>query len=300
MALRSRPPRSPSRRRRLPGRRAIPAAGDTSDVARRATISVRFTQPMDKASTTQAFKVVAGKAAVAGKVTFAEDDTVLVFEPAKALPYGTQGRRCWSRPRPRAADGAPLGAVGQGQLQDGPEAGGPDDRDTRRPEAAARRWRWRRRRGRGRRLGLGRDLLPRTDELHTDRRLGHVQRTCSSPGGRSVAALKLDRGISSKVSRPYAKQLAVGNDCSHFIGGNPGDRLRRGRLHELHLGREPRLPLGQPRTRRSSGSHLFFQAEKPNNGGHYVNLMNAKYDRVGIGVWVSGGRVRLVIDFYHP
>jgi hypothetical protein len=23
------------------------------------------------------------------------------------------------------------------------------------------------------------------------------------------------------------------------------------------------------------------------------------YDRVGIGVWVSGGRVRLVIDFYH-
>ena len=31
-----------------------------------------------------------------------------------------------------------------------------------------------------------------------------------------------------------------------------------------------------------------------------MNLMNAEYDRVGIGVWVSGGRVRLVIDFYHP
>jgi hypothetical protein len=28
--------------------------------------------------------------------------------------------------------------------------------------------------------------------------------------------------------------------------------------------------------------------------------MNAKYDRVGIGVWVSSGRVRLVVDFYHP
>ena len=48
------------------------------------------------------------------------------------------------------------------------------------------------------------------------------------------------------------------------------------------------------------GSHLFFQSEKSYNGGHYVNLMNAKYDRVGIGVWVSGGRVRLVVDFYHP
>ena len=50
---------------------------------------------------------------------------------------------------------------------------------------------------------------------------------CSSPGGRNVAPLKLDSGISSKVSRPYAKKLAVGADCSHFIGGNPGDRLRR-------------------------------------------------------------------------
>ena len=33
--------------------------------------------------------------------------------------------------------------------------------------------------------------------------------------GRNVAALRLDSGISSKVSRPYAKKLAVGNDCSH-------------------------------------------------------------------------------------
>ena len=48
------------------------------------------------------------------------------------------------------------------------------------------------------------------------------------------------------------------------------------------------------------GSHLFFQSEKSYNGGHYVNLMNSKYDRVGIGVWVSSGRVRLVVDFYHP
>ena len=48
------------------------------------------------------------------------------------------------------------------------------------------------------------------------------------------------------------------------------------------------------------GAHRFFQAEKSSNGGHYVNLMNAMYDRVGIGVWVAHGRVRLVIDFYHP
>jgi len=33
---------------------------------------------------------------------------------------------------------------------------------------------------------------------------------CSSPGGRNVAPLKLSTGISSKVSRPYAKKLAIG------------------------------------------------------------------------------------------
>jgi hypothetical protein len=31
-----------------------------------------------------------------------------------------------------------------------------------------------------------------------------------------------------------------------------------------------------------------------------VNLMNGAYDRVGLGVWVANGRVRLVVDFYHP
>ena len=122
---------------------------------------------------------------------------------------------------------------------------------------------------------------------------------CSSPGGRNVAPLKLDKGISSKVSRPYAKKLAIGADCSHFIGGNPGDRLRRAGYTSYRWAENLGCRSGNPYAA-VLGSHLFFQAEKSTNGGHYVNLMNAKYDRVGIGVWVSGGRVRLVIDFYHP
>ena len=44
----------------------------------------------------------------------------------------------------------------------------------------------------------------------------------------------------------------------------------------------------------------FFQSEKSYNGGHWVNMMNPKYSHVGIGVWVKSGRVRVVIDFYHP
>jgi hypothetical protein len=31
-----------------------------------------------------------------------------------------------------------------------------------------------------------------------------------------------------------------------------------------------------------------------------VNLMNAAYTRVGIGVWVHQGNVRIVSDFYTP
>jgi len=124
---------------------------------------------------------------------------------------------------------------------------------------------------------------------------------CSSPGGRSVAALKLDAGISSKVARPYAKKLAVGGDCSHFIGGNPGDRLRRAGYTSYRWAENLGCRSGNPYSA-VLGSHLYFQGERSwsPQGGHYVNLMNSKYDRVGIGVWVAGGRVRLVVDFYHP
>jgi uncharacterized protein YkwD len=123
--------------------------------------------------------------------------------------------------------------------------------------------------------------------------------SCSSPGGRNVAPLRLDSGISTHVSRPYAKKLAVNNLCTHFSGGNPGDRLRAAGYTSYKWAENLGCRSGNPYSA-VLGSHLYFQGEKPYNGGHYVNLMNSMYDRVGIGVWVSGGRVRLVIDFYHP
>ncbi len=122
---------------------------------------------------------------------------------------------------------------------------------------------------------------------------------CSSPGGRNVAPLKLSTGISSKVSRPYAKRLAVGNDCSHFIGGGPDDRLRRAGYSGNRWAENIGCRSGGAKSA-VLASHLNFQSEKSYNGGHYRNLMNSAYSHVGIGVWVSGGRVRLVVDFYHP
>ena len=198
-----------------------------------------------------------------GKVTFAEDDTVLVFVPAKALPYGAKVVMHGRRRRHAARDGVALLARHRRPVQ-----------DRRRSRAdAAHRARSRPRGGGGRPAAAARSaaaagasvetLLPAAHELHADRRLGHLGRlVLAARAAATSPPLKLDRGISSKVSRPYAKKLAVGGDCSHFIGGNPGDRLRRAGYTSYTLGREHRLPLREPALGASSGRTCFFQSEK--------------------------------------
>jgi hypothetical protein len=90
--------------------------------------------------------------------------------------------------------------------------------------------------------------------------------------------LVLSSGISAHVSRPYARLLATRGICNHFIGGNPGDRLRRAGYTNYdwaeNLGCRSGNPFGAV-----LGSHRFFQNERPYSGGHYVNLMNAKSAR---------------------
>jgi uncharacterized protein YkwD len=263
----------------------------TSGVARGAVLSVRFTQPMDKSSTKAAFSVTANGAAVAGKVSFAEKNTVLIFRPTAELPYGAAVQMLVKNTA-RSAMGAPLAAAQSVRIQ--VEA---------KPKPAAARASAPRSSG-GSAVGGGSWAAVESYYLklmNCTRTGGWVTSSgsCSSPGGRSVAPLWIDSGISSRVSRPYAKRLAVSGQCSHFIGGNPGDRLRAAGYTSYIWAENLGCRSGNPYSA-VLGSHLFFQSERSYNGGHYVNMMNAKYDRVGIGVWVSGGRVRLVIDFYHP
>lgn len=269
----------------------------SQDVARDAAISVRFTEPMDRASTKKAFAVTIDDKAVAGRIRFAEDDTVLVFVPTKRLPYGARVVASVAGTA-RSAKGIPIGSSEKAAFRTVPKpkksvaierSSGSGGGSSGGGSAGGGSW------GAVERYYLRLMNCTRTGGWVTS------GGNCSSPGGRDVAPLKLSSAISSRVARPYAKLLATRGACSHFIGGNPGDRLRRAGFSSYRWAENLGCRSGNPYSA-VLASHRFFQSEKAwsPDGGHYVNLMNSKYDRVGIGVWVSSGRVRLVVDFYHP
>ena len=269
----------------------------TARVDRGAILSVRFTKPMNRGTTAGAFKVTSGGHPVTGRISWAEDGTVLVFRPSKPLAYGatvvmavdgTARSRAGNRvgtsratfkvaPKPKAA--APAAHKSSGSNRAIHHSGGSG--------AASGSWH------------AVETYYLRL--MNCTRQGGWVKSggACSSPGGRHVAALWISSSISDRVSRPYARLLATRGQCDHFIGGNPGDRLRRAGFGSYRWAENLGCRSGNPYSA-VLGSHLYFQSERPYRGGHYVNLMNGAYDRVGLGVWVSHGRVRLVVDFYHP
>jgi uncharacterized protein YkwD len=269
----------------------------THGVERGTNVSVRFTQPMSRVATAAAFHVIVYGREVNGRISWAEHDTVLVFDPAKPLPYGsTVVMRVDATARSKTKVAA-VAAAALFRVKDQPAA---PKRVRPRPHPA---------KPIPKPGGtIGRGAWGAVEAYYL--RLMNCTRTggwvtssgaCSSPGGRSVAPLRLDAGISARVSRPYAKLLATRGICNHFINGNPGDRLRRAGYSSYRWAENLGCRSGNPYSA-VLGSHLFFQSERAwsPDGGHYVNLMNPMYDRVGIGVWVSAGRVRVVIDFYHP
>lgn len=265
-------------------------------VGRRATLSVRFSEPMDQAATKAALSVTAGGHAVAGTVRFTEGGSVLVFRPASMLGAGQQVVMTVSTAA-RSSVGVPLAnpvsttfttfssAAGGPRVSTGFGAAPPP------PDGSV---------GAGPWAAMEAYYLT----LMNCTRTGGIvaaDGACLSPGGRAVAPLWIDAGISANVSRPYAKLLATRGICNHFIGGTPGDRLRRAGYTSWTWAENLGCPSMSPRAAMIA-IQVFFQSEKSWSpvGGHYVNLMNPAYDRVGLGMWISSGRVRLVIDFYHP
>ncbi len=263
-----------------------------ADVTWSQKLSVRFTEPMDRASTETVWSAAEGTTTLDGTFAWAEDDTVLVFDPKAVLGYSqkvsmTVGLGALSRA------GLPLQAAASATFTTAARS-----IPTTKTSSGST--------GSGSAESIGGSTWAAVEAyyltlMNCTRTGGSVTSsgTCSSPGGRDVAPLWQDAGITAKVSRPYARKLAVNGSCSHFLGGNPGNRLSAAGYTSYIWAENLGCRSGAP-SASVLGTHLFYQSEKSYSGGHYVNLMNAKYDRVGIGVWASGGRVRLVVDFYHP
>ncbi len=272
-------------------------------VTRGAPLSVRFTARMDRKTTAAAFTARVGATRLKGTISWAERDTVLVFQPRVALGYGV---KVVIEVAGSALDrlGTPIGRTRDATFTT-------EAKPVARPLAVAKKATIRRSSGGtvhiktgGGSVGAGSWHAVETYYLrlmNCTRGGGWVTSggDCSSPGGSGISPLILSGGISDRVARPYAKYLATTGICDHFAKGSPGDRLHRagypGDYRENIGCRGASNPYASV-----LGTHLYFQTEKPCGGYcHYANMMSTKMKYVGIGVWVSGSRVRLVVDFWE-
>ena len=183
-----------------------------------------------------------------GTVSWAEHDTVLVFKPKSALPAGLDACRWTSPSAPRPSSGAALVQPVHGAFQTAATTQtGPAGSVL----ELGRLWR-RGRRGRWWQLGLGRDLLPRADELHADRRLGHLDGRLQQPGRAQRRAAQARQRDQLEGQPALRQEDRDRQRMQPFHRREPGRPPAPRGLHELSLGREHRLPVRQP-TRRGPG-----------------------------------------------
>jgi hypothetical protein len=273
------------------------------DVSTSQAVSVRFTKPMDHASTQAAFKL-SGYDMKKGAFSWWEGDTVLVFEPDKPLLNGRKYTLSIV-PGAKSKDGQPI-IIGKGKravtavftVAPKPNVPGVDKPAARPTEPPA---------------AKPTDAAPWLDIeqfalklLNCNRTGGRIltDGTCDGYGSGKFSPyrepLKLDTSISNRVARVYAKYQAVRHACNHFLDGDPGDRMARAGFTSPHwaenIGCRP-----TPTRQAVINSAIFFQNEQyASYRGHWINLKNADYDRVGIGVWTSDGWVLSVYNFYRP
>jgi uncharacterized protein YkwD len=258
---------------------------DTENVGRSVDVSVRFSMPMDRESTRRAFRVEVNGERVSGRVWFAEDDTVLVLDPAQDFPYeatvvlrvtesaqsaeGTPLDRARSVTFTVESRPAPTPAPAPASAGTAPRATPRPTQPSARPTSSS----W---------LAAEKYLL----ELMNSRRAAV-----------GVPALLYDAGVSDRAARPFAELLAVNGACAHvYRGQDPGDRLRAagfvGRAWGENLGCRFFV---DPRDAAESLVRFFMGSP-----GHYANMVSRQFTHAGIGLWVAGGNLRFVVKFYTP
>jgi hypothetical protein len=113
--------------------------------------------------------------------------------------------------------------------------------------------------------------------------------------------LPLHRGISTEVAWPWARAMVEADVCGHYIAGKP-DLSRRMDLAGFgyhYYGENVGCGWGGGAPEQVVlASHLAMQAEKRSRGGHWLNIKNAGYRSVGIGVATRNGTTMVVWDFY--
>ncbi len=111
--------------------------------------------------------------------------------------------------------------------------------------------------------------------------------------------LKVGKTIAALVARPYARRLANAGALSHFLGGSIQQRFGRAGLGDGRVGENIGYAGGRDDVLGGVlRVHLLFQAEWKANGWHWRNLMDKRFTRVGVGVWVKDGRTYMVLDFH--
>ena len=261
---------------------------DTARVARNAAITVRFTGRMDEARTAKATHVTADGKAVKGTVRWSAGRHPAHVHAEEAPAVRREGRRACR----------PVRAVRRRRPDRAREEDRLPDRAAARPPTLA-----------GIPTGAGGAASGTWAAVETYYlRLMNCTRTggwVTSSGGvlvagraqRRAAVAQLGdlatawRGRMRGSSRPATRAATSSAATRATACGRQASAATTG----------PRTSAAARPARRSrpcSGRTCSTSRERPYNGGHYRNLMNPAFRQVGIGVWVSGGRVRLVIDFY--
>jgi hypothetical protein len=255
-------------------------------------VSVRFNMPMDRASTAAAFSVTVNGRAVRGRISWAEDDTVLVLDPSGQLPIGSTVTMKVTT-KALSKTGLHLKGTVTGQF------------GVRKP--TVRRIPW---------LGGTQTNSPWYASEVYYFKLTNCTRTggwvtgsgdCSSNTRHVMpaqGALRLDAGLSA-VARRYSQLQADRGVLTHYLDGtNPHQRLVAAGYPSATWGEN----LGSPPTYNAAGMikvEVFFQNEvrcdwgRRCEFGHYRNIMHPYFRRIGVGVWVSRGRVRVTSEFYR-
>ena len=256
-------------------------------------ISLRFTVAMDEKSTESALTVLANGGAVAGSTSWSEEDTVLAFTPRRSFGIGASVIVKLSTTA-RSTGGLHVAAATSATFL----VSTPRSRSityTRSKITVTG--------GQGTSSAPYKDMERYYLGLMNCTRMGSWVTSsgdCSTQTRHTLpaqGALALDDGISNNVSRPYAARLADSGLLTHNLNGT----TTHGRLAAAGYGSGSwGENIASPGNASAGGMILietFFQSESGYRGGHYKNIMNRYFHRVGIGIWVSNS-VRVVIDFY--